>query len=382
MTEDKFNNSSESIDELQQTKDFNIFWNNCQTLFKGSLLWGNILRIKKENVSEQFTAILSDFKKEDKDFGNRLLEAQKKEDYKEIGGIVFTLTLQHIIEVKKSIFKQKEDVIIKNLSSKLGQELVLPFFVFNGLIHNPISEKVNFLKGKQLKEYLALFVGLWTEIYEILRIEEKTYITNPRREKQINDFVGKELKGMTKYYDLLDSGLDTEELKREMNKLVKEYPNFLDSYLTLADILQEEDKFLEAEELLSKAYSRAMSLIVDKDGNFPKYIPWGVLENQHIVRAIDRWAYELWEKEREQYALEIFRKLLKSNPNDNIGARYEILAIRMDYEPDYAEEMFAAPTSGYIDAIKSEQWFKENAKKFPEEFNWWLKEAREDDEGK
>ncbi len=379
MTEDKFDNSSESIDELQQTKDFNIFWNNCQTLFKGSLLWGSILRIKKENVSEQFTAILSDFKKEDKDFGNRLLEAQKKGDYKEIGGILFTLTLQHIIEVKKKIFKQKEDVIIKNFSSKLGQGLVLPFFVFNCLTHDSISEKVNFLKGKQLKEYLALFVGLWTEIYEILRIEEKTYITNPRREKQINDFVGKELKGMTKYYDLLESDLDTEELKREMNKLVKEYPGFLDSYLILADILQEEEKYLEAEELLSKAYSRAMSLIVDKDGNFPKYIPWGVLENRHIVRAIDRWAHELWEEGRAQYALEIFQKLLRSNPNDNIGARYEILAIRMDYEPDYAEEMFPASTSGCIDAIKSEQWFEENAKKFPEEFNWWFKEAREDD---
>ena len=379
MAEDKFDNLFKRTDELKRTKDFDIFWNNCQTISNGSLLWDNILRIKKEDVSDNLTGLLSDLRKEDKNFGNKLLGAQKKEDYKKIGRMFFALTLQHIIDTKKRIFKTREDVIIKDFPSRLGHGLVLPFFVFDCLTNGPISGKVNFLKGKQLKEYLALFMGLWTEIYQVLRIEEETYITNPKREKQIDDFIGKEPKGMAKYYDLLESGLDTEELKKGMKKLVKEDPDFFDSYLTLADILQEEEKYLQAEELLSKAYSRAMSLIVDKDGNFPKYIPWGVLENRHIVRAIVRWAYELWEEEREVYSLEIFRKLLRSNPNDNIGARYEILAIRMDYEPDYAEKIFPASTSGCIDAIKSEQWFEENAEKFPEEFNWWFKEMREDD---
>lgn len=377
MGQSEINIPIKKLDELKQTRDFELFWNNCQTIFRGSLVWDNILRLKKEGFPDNLSDLLSSFKKEDKNFGNELLNAQKKGDYKEIGRMFFVLALRHIIDVKKRILNLKEDSIIKSLPSKLGHGLVLPFFVFDCLTYGPISEKVNALGRKKLKECLALFIGLWIEIYEVLRIEEETYISNPKREKQIDEFIGEKPKGMLKYYDLLESGSGTEELKREMKRLIKENPDFFDPYLTLADILEEEEKYLKAEEVLKKAYSRAMNLIVDKNGNFPRHIPWGILENRHIVRAISRWAYELWELDRPSYALEIFRRLLKSNPNDNIGARYEILAIRMGYEPDYAGKMFPAKMPGYVDAIKSEDWFRKNSKKFPEEFNWWFKKMKE-----
>ncbi|NQU77701.1 hypothetical protein HQ544_03315 [Candidatus Falkowbacteria bacterium] len=116
---------------------------------------------------------------------------------------------------------------------------------------------------------------------------------------------------------------------------------------------------------------------VDKRGNWPESMPWGFLENRHLIRALVVFARELWEQERPDYALYLYRKLLKTNPNDNIGARYEILAIQLGLDPDYAEEMFPASMPGAVDAIKSDDWFQKNAKKFPEDFDWWFKAVGE-----
>jgi hypothetical protein len=71
-------------------------------------------------------------------------------------------------------------------------------------------------------------------------------------------------------------------------------------------------------------------------------------------------------------ALEIFRSLLRTNPNDNIGARYCILAIRMGLGPDYEGRFLVEP--GFIDAEEISRWFEKHSRKFPDEFGWWWKE--------
>lgn len=59
-------------------------------------------------------------------------------------------------------------------------------------------------------------------------------------------------------------------------------------------------------------------------------LEWGWLENRHIIRTILNKAISLWENNHMDEALNLFRNLLKTNPNDNVGARYYILAIRMN----------------------------------------------------
>jgi len=69
--------------------------------------------------------------------------------------------------------------------------------------------------------------------------------------------------------------------------------------------------------------------------------------------------------------LDLFRRLFRSNPNDNIGARHSILSLRLGKKSYYLGLKF--PLMGGLDAIKVGNWFKENYSKFPEDFNWWVK---------
>ncbi|PIZ81990.1 MAG: hypothetical protein COY02_00805, partial [Parcubacteria group bacterium CG_4_10_14_0_2_um_filter_41_6] len=101
-----------------------------------------------------------------------------------------------------------------------------------------------------------------------------------------------------------------------------------------------------------------------------------------LMRAIDRYAYLLWEDGQTEDALEIFRHLLRANPGDNQGARHSILAILMGMGADW-EDMFmitTGPAAGMgLDARQLGDWFDTNAKKFPDEFDWLFAEWKKFD---
>jgi tetratricopeptide (TPR) repeat protein len=203
-------------------------------------------------------------------------------------------------------------------------------------------------------------------------------ITNPHRRKQIEEFVDDNHPSvMSEYYDVLDRDLSPIRLKKVMNKLIKKDPLFFDPYLILADILYSENKPEEARELLSNAYVRAVKRIADKDGNWPKRMEWGWLENRHIMRFIVRYAYLCWEEGGTEEALDIFRNLLRANPDDNQGVRYAILAIKLGLGPDWDDEFLVTkgPMAGEaLDARKVMDWFEKHARRFPEEFDWLFQE--------
>ncbi|HIH43163.1 TPA: tetratricopeptide repeat protein [Candidatus Woesearchaeota archaeon] len=201
-------------------------------------------------------------------------------------------------------------------------------------------------------------------------MENKT--VNPRRRKQILQFLDKEHKVIDKYYEILEKHMPFKKLILEMSKLIKEDPDFYDPYLVICDIFGAEGKTIQARKLILEAYQRALNRIVDKEGNFPKEMIWGWLDNRHIIRLIDRYASELWEQGETEKALEIFRNLLKSNPNDNIGARYSILAIRLGLGTDYEKQFATKDMLGYLDGFKISNWFSEHRKKFPDEFEQWF----------
>jgi len=109
---------------------------------------------------------------------------------------------------------------------------------------------------------------------------------------------------------------------------------------------------------------------------------WGWMENRHLMRAIERYAFLCWQKGDTEEALTIFRNFLRVNPNDNQGVRNYILAIRMGMDIDKWEKQFLADNpvqDGALDAIKLHDWFKNNAKKFPDDFNWLLKKWKKED---
>lgn len=202
-------------------------------------------------------------------------------------------------------------------------------------------------------------------------------IKNPKRKKQIKKFVDKDHEVMNRYYDFIDSDISENKLEKEMRKLIKEDRDFYDPYLVLFDILLYSNRSKEMTILLRNAYKRAVMRIVDYKGNWPKEMRWGFLQNRHLMRIIERYAILCWEVEEIDEALDIFRKLLRSNPGDNQGARHNILAIRMGLKAYKWQKPFEVKEKGEVyglDALKLSSWFNKNVKKFPEEFDWLFKE--------
>jgi len=190
--------------------------------------------------------------------------------------------------------------------------------------------------------------------------------------KKLREFIDKDHKVMGLYYGICEkyNGSNAKSTKKNLKKLIDEDPDFFDSYLLLYDILQDEGSLSEAEELLDDAYDRARALITDKEGNWPDNLEWGWLENRHIIRTFINKAIDLWNNGENDDALDLFRKLLRTNPGDNAGVRDFILAIRMKMAYEAFEKRFNR--GGYYDNELTD-WFNENYKKFPDEFDWWDK---------
>lgn len=172
------------------------------------------------------------------------------------------------------------------------------------------------------------------------------------------------------YYAFLEeTELAIPEMENRLQSMINVDPDFLDSYLYLAELYYQTDDPHSYSRLIYDAYIRAPYMIADKDGHYPEQLSWRWLENRHIIRSLSNFALLQWDQGDIRLALEIYRKLLASNLHDAIGARYAILALRMGYGPDY-ERLFLPdiePVYG-LDGIKLDKWFTKHSKQFPEEF--------------
>lgn len=103
---------------------------------------------------------------------------------------------------------------------------------------------------------------------------------------------------------------------------------------------------------------------------------WGYLENRHILRTLEEYGMILWSNNHPEGALDVFRRVLRMNPHDNQGMRYNILAIKLKLDVDEWEKPFTIKDENGdelgLDAGKVYQWFKKYAPKFPKEFKWLL----------
>ena len=191
--------------------------------------------------------------------------------------------------------------------------------------------------------------------------------------KKPREFIDESHSVSGEYYDLLE-GLDLdpseEEVKRELRKLILKDHLFLDPYLILYDILMDEEEFEEGERLLDRAFGFALELVCDQSGNWPDLLQWGFMENRHIIRTFLNKAEVLWSKFEFVLALDLYRKLLRTDLNDKAGVRMYILALKMGLSFEEFEKQFNR--GGHYDS-ELNKWFNQNYKKFPEEFAAWEK---------
>ena len=182
------------------------------------------------------------------------------------------------------------------------------------------------------------------------------------------------------YWDFLESE-DADNTKKAIKRLkaiIKKDPNYFDPYIALHDYYLDDNRLKDASEIIYKGYTRAMKLILKND-RFPDELLWGFMENRHIIRILFNYATILWLSDKKS-ALFIFKRLLRSNPDDNIGARYSIIGILEGFKSqDELEKQFLSKDGEYIDWEKQEEWFLSSAKKHKDVIGWWfdLQERRE-----
>ncbi len=181
------------------------------------------------------------------------------------------------------------------------------------------------------------------------------------------------------YWDFLDSGEeDVEKNINTLKKIIEKDPDFFDPYITLHDYYYANNDLENASIILNQGYERVLRLVVNNN-RFPDELEWGYIENRHIIRMIFQFGMFLWEIEEKEEALEIFTLLLKSNINDNIGARYAIVAMLEGFESmgEY-EEKFMSSNGFGLDAMAVEEWFNEASKKHKKVIGWWFDEVEDE----
>lgn len=158
---------------------------------------------------------------------------------------------------------------------------------------------------------------------------------------------------------------------KKLKKIIQKDPDFFDSYVVLAEYYDAKGADEDAFEIIKEGYERAMNLMMPQ-GRFPDKLEWLYMENRHIIRIIFQYAMRLWEIGETKEALRLFKQLLASNPNDNIGARYAIVALLEGMPSMQTYEEKFATAQGYLDGAKVEEWFQKAADRHMDEIGWWF----------
>ena len=192
----------------------------------------------------------------------------------------------------------------------------------------------------------------------------------------MKEFIDKFHPISNQYFSIMDrfTGKNAPYIIPRLKKLIEKDPTYFEPYNSLVDLLMLSGKESKAIGYMNQASRRALSQIVDRKGNWPDRLKWSIIENRHIIKAIFNRALLYWDEGQSEEALDLLRKLLRSNPNDNIGARDYILAIRMNMTYDQFEERFNK--GGFYD-LDLVEWFDRNYKKFRDEFDWWERTIKE-----
>ena len=137
------------------------------------------------------------------------------------------------------------------------------------------------------------------------------------------ELLGQGESGAKKALELLNLALEMDE------DYVQTYIGFICVYGALG---KDEDR----EKMTKMAYSKTLK----KFPEWPEKMEWGWLDNRAHLLAIQYMAELYWDKGQDDGAVELFRLLLKLNPNDNQGVRYEIAGLYAGLKGDDINDMF------------------------------------------
>ena len=151
-------------------------------------------------------------------------------------------------------------------------------------------------------------------------------------------FSKKEEKKWDYYYDAMEYlGMgDSKKARNLLQKAIKIDKDFVAGYVGMTAVYREEGNFKKEKEYIDLAFEKTKKHFP----KWPKEMRWGILENRQYLRAICDKACVYHIEGNFQEAENLYRLLLKLNPNDNQGVRYLLAGMFAGLTPQDIDEMF------------------------------------------
>jgi len=278
---------------------------------------------------------------------------------------------------KLKVSKEPEELFEKlyNAKRQMIENAVVPELISAAVIYSYLRQnKLNGKGGITIKDLAKYFnvnpQGISSKVFDVDCVVNRSAIFP----HEPFEFIDEDRYEVSEdYYEFLESpeADDYKKSEKILLSFIKQDPFFFDPYTVLHEYYLNEGKTKQAFDLMAKGYNNAM-LLIEQNGRFPDSLPWGFIENRHIIRLIFNFAMLLWLADQRDNAIDMMMKLLKSNPTDNIGARYSIVAILEGFESqEHLEEQFDGG-EGYLDWEKQEKWFNKASKKHKNIIGWWF----------
>lgn len=142
--------------------------------------------------------------------------------------------------------------------------------------------------------------------------------------------------------------------------LTKKAPDFLPAYevgLRMADCLEPSLDTAALQSDLTILWVNACEKIAEKEKIYEKQIPWGFMENRPLIRGLYTKAEALWKGGVFDEANKRFSMILKTNENDNVGARYSVKATAEKMKYKEFEKRFTTKDGTGYNITELSKWF-------------------------
>lgn len=273
------------------------------------------------------------------------------------------------LEMLSSLYEKHPQMIIDALKPNLLAAAIVYIYLKNNNLNGRGG-----ITAKDLGQYFDVKAAAISQ--KTFDVEFRLYGMKAHlKENEEYEFIDRERFNINElYWEFLES-FEADDVKKSIKALksmIKKDANYFDPYITLHEYYLMDKDFANAIKIMESGFKRAIDLI-NNNGRFPDELPWGFMENRHIIRMIFNFGMFVWANEDKDIALNIFMQLLKSNHNDNIGARYSIVAILEGFnsQEEY-EEQFLNESGDSLEYMKLEEWFYKSAQKHKKIIGWWL----------
>lgn len=142
------------------------------------------------------------------------------------------------------------------------------------------------------------------------------------------------------YYDAMDclneEKPDFTKAERLLREALKLDESNVQTHIGLANVYGMWQKKSKSEEYVLRAFEETLK----RFPTWPRRLEWGFMENRRFLRAVQWRADMLLGSGEREGAIELYRLLLKLNPNDNQGVRYTTAGVYAGIAPEDVRDMF------------------------------------------